>query len=410
MPVLLVFGAPFTRGEEVVDAWCRAEGYRRVHADELLGVAEKASGLSKAKLLRALSGSESVFNAFTHEREKAVAHLRAALASQLAEDRTAFLGPACLLVPRSVTYALRVGLVAPRDYRVSQAAEALGVSQGAAAKEVDAADERQASWAQYLFGHGPWDPALYDILLPMNRMSVEQAVEVLRENVVKPALDRTDAAEASLRDFQLAARAGVLLAEKGYDADVACDNGYATVVINQYAVLMDRLEEELKGLVASLEGVKGVVTRAGPRCRAPELYREFDPGTPSKVLLVDDEREFVQTLSERLLTRNLGAVVAYSGEEALAIIEDDEPEVVVLDLQMPGIDGIEVLRRVKKGHPDTQVIILTGHGSERERQVAQELGAFAYLNKPVDITLLSRTMKEAYGKIAESQRARKDGP
>jgi DNA-binding response OmpR family regulator len=135
---------------------------------------------------------------------------------------------------------------------------------------------------------------------------------------------------------------------------------------------------------------------------------EFDAETPSKVLLVDDEREFVQTLSERLLTRKVGTAVAYSGEEALAIIEDDEPEVVVLDLQMPGIDGIEVLRRVRKGHPDTQVIILTGHGSEREEKIAAELGAFAYLNKPVDINVLSRAMKDAYRKIAEAQIARED--
>jgi DNA-binding response OmpR family regulator len=95
--------------------------------------------------------------------------------------------------------------------------------------------------------------------------------------------------------------------------------------------------------------------------------------------------------------------VAFSGEEALAIIESDEPEVVVLDLQMPGIDGIEVLRRVKKGHPDTQVIILTGHGSDRERQVAAELGACAYLHKPVDINVLSRTMKDAYAAIRRAR-------
>jgi DNA-binding NtrC family response regulator len=76
---------------------------------------------------------------------------------------------------------------------------------------------------------------------------------------------------------------------------------------------------------------------------------------------------------------------------------------MILDLKMPGIDGIEVLRRVKQTHPDTEVIILTGHGSEKEKQLAFELGAFAYLEKPVDIELLSATIRKAYEKVSRKQ-------
>ena len=72
---------------------------------------------------------------------------------------------------------------------------------------------------------------------------------------------------------------------------------------------------------------------------------------------------------------------------------------MVLDLKMPGIDGIEVLRRVKQKHPAVEVIILTGHGSDREEKLAMELGAFAYLTKPVNIDVLADTMKQAYSKI-----------
>jgi DNA-binding NtrC family response regulator len=118
---------------------------------------------------------------------------------------------------------------------------------------------------------------------------------------------------------------------------------------------------------------------------------------------VDDEREFVQTLSERLLLREMGSAVAYDGESALSLIQEDEPEVMILDLKMPGIDGIEVLRRVKQSHPDVEVIILTGHGSEADRETCMQLGAFAYLQKPVDIDLLSRKLKEANEKIRKKK-------
>jgi DNA-binding response OmpR family regulator len=120
---------------------------------------------------------------------------------------------------------------------------------------------------------------------------------------------------------------------------------------------------------------------------------------PSKVLLVDDEREFIQTLSERLLMRDMGSAVAYDGESALNLIKDDEPEVIIVDLKMPGVDGFDVLRKVKATRPQIEVIILTGHGSEEDRQLCMDLGAFAYLQKPLDINELSDTIQQANEKI-----------
>jgi len=124
---------------------------------------------------------------------------------------------------------------------------------------------------------------------------------------------------------------------------------------------------------------------------------------PAKVLLVDDEKEFVQTLSERLQARSMQPAIAYDGEEALSMIKADQPDVMVLDLKMPGIDGLEVLRRVKQKHPETEVIILTGHGSDAEETLAAQLGAFAYLRKPVDIDILTDTMKKAYRKVGATR-------
>ena len=94
--------------------------------------------------------------------------------------------------------------------------------------------------------------------------------------------------------------------------------------------------------------------------------------------------------------RKLGAAMVHDGEQALKVIADDEPEVMVLDLKMPGINGIEVLRNVKKNHPNVEVIILTGHGSSKDEEETRKLGAFAYLQKPVDISTLTDTIKKAY--------------
>lgn len=120
-----------------------------------------------------------------------------------------------------------------------------------------------------------------------------------------------------------------------------------------------------------------------------------------KVLLVDDEEDFVRALSERMKMRDLGPEIALNGEKALEIVEDEVPDVMVLDLRMPGIDGMEVLRRVKKAYPQVQVIILTGHGTDKDEREARKLGAYEYLQKPVDIDVLVKTLGEAYREKVE---------
>ncbi|MBI5870748.1 MAG: response regulator [Actinobacteria bacterium] len=115
-----------------------------------------------------------------------------------------------------------------------------------------------------------------------------------------------------------------------------------------------------------------------------------------KVLLVDDEEEFVKTLSERLQMRDVDSDTAFDGEQAIESVSEEEPDVLVLDLKMPGIHGLEVLRWVKRFHPAIQVIILTGHGTERDEEKARELGAFDYLKKPVETENLMKKIRIAY--------------
>ena len=114
-----------------------------------------------------------------------------------------------------------------------------------------------------------------------------------------------------------------------------------------------------------------------------------------KILLVDDEEEFVTTLAERLELRGLQARAALNGEDALQMIEADTPEIVILDVLMPGLGGLEVLRRIKAQHAKLPVILLTGRGSEKEGIKGMELGAFDYLMKPLNIEELIKKMQEA---------------
>ena len=107
-----------------------------------------------------------------------------------------------------------------------------------------------------------------------------------------------------------------------------------------------------------------------------------------RVLLVDDEREFVTTLSNRLSLRGMGTDVVFNGQRALEYVAKRAPDVIVLDLNMPGLDGMEVLRELRKNNPDIRVVILSGHGTERHEQEARRLNASSYLRKPTDFDTL----------------------
>ena len=125
-----------------------------------------------------------------------------------------------------------------------------------------------------------------------------------------------------------------------------------------------------------------------------ELKVEKDKKENIKVLLVDDEEEFVRTLSERIQLRDIGSKVVLDGEKAVESLEEEIPDVMVLDLKMPGMNGIEVLKKVKEAYPQVKVVMLTGHGSEKDEEEARKLGAFDYLQKPFGLELIIDSIKK----------------
>ncbi|MFP4452914.1 MAG: response regulator [Desulfobacterales bacterium] len=114
-----------------------------------------------------------------------------------------------------------------------------------------------------------------------------------------------------------------------------------------------------------------------------------------KILLVDDEEEFVTTLAERLEIRGFMAEAATSGKQALELIENLDFDVAILDVKMPGMDGVQVMEKIRELHPDVPVILLTGYGSTDEGLQGVDKGAFDYLMKPLDIEELISKIHEA---------------
>ena len=116
---------------------------------------------------------------------------------------------------------------------------------------------------------------------------------------------------------------------------------------------------------------------------------------PVRLLLIDDEKDFVNILSKRIKRRNIDVAKAFSGAEAIQMLRHQEFDVAVLDLKMEDMDGIEVLKIFKKAYPEMEVIMLTGHGSEQAAKEGLEYGAFDYLTKPCELEDLLKKIQEA---------------
>ncbi len=409
MSVISLFHGNFCNEDRIVELLVAKSQYRLLTDEDIATRAAHLSGMSPDKLTRAFSAKTSVFNRFTHEKERAVAYLRLALAEQLSQDRLLIKGFCTHLIAQDISHNLRVCLIADTRSRI-EFASGQDIPEKQAIKLIRQYDEDCTAWVKLNRGAtDPWDASFYDMVIPPDKSEPDIIVALIMDNLSKQVLAKTEKSMRAVENFHLAAKIGAMLAKEGHNIEVKADNGRVTLVINKQVLMLNRLEAELEALVEKVEGVKSVRCEVGANFHQADIYRKYDFEMPSKILLVDDEREFVQTLSERLIMREMGSAVAYDGASALEMIAEHEPEVMILDLKMPGIDGIEVLRRVKKMNPDIEVIILTGHGSDVDREECMRLGAFAYLQKPVDIEKLSETIKQANEKINLKRKQKTEG-
>lgn len=403
MPVITIVSGVFCNKEAIVAGIQKKTGYPVIDDDAIVKKAHELSGVSEKSLQRAFTSKNSLFNNFTHEKERAIAWLKLAMAQVLEKDNLIIDGAAGLLVPKSITHVLRVLLIGDVAYRVQFASKEKKFAEKETLALIKNHDENLSAFVNTIFkSNDPWADSLYDMVVPVDKTDDAKSVSLISDYLQSDAVKPTEESKKRALDFQLSAQVEVALAKEGHAADVFSRDGHVTLTINKNVLFLSRLEEELKTIAQKVPGVTSVDTQVGKGFYQTDIYRKYNFEMPSKILLVDDEREFVQTLSERLLMREMGSLVAYDGESALNLISKDDPEVMILDLNMPGIDGIEVLRRVKKSRPEIAVIILTGHGSEKDRETCLKLGAFAYLQKPVDIDVLSDTLKKANAAIKKN--------
>ncbi len=403
MAFITVFSGEFCSAEEIVQNVAKKLGYN-VFGSELIERASKNFDFEEEKLARAMTGYIGRLNRLTHDWEKSLVYIKSSLADILKTNDQIYHGPAAHLIPENITHVLRVGITADQDYRVEQAKRQMGLGAKGAAIQIQKGDQELAKWMRQTSSVGPWDAKLYDVKIPLPSNSINDAVDIICKNKKRDALIPTENSIQAVLDFQLAMRVNLELLNQGhYNCGVKVDKGKASIFISQKTVPTGALARTFHSIrFENLETDVHKIAKGIPGVSSVEIFPGAGPAKKIRTLLVDDQQDFVVTLSERLDIRNIPSDVVFGAEEALTYVNTNEPDVMVLDLNMPGLGGLEVLKRIKKDHPSVEVIIVTGHGEENTEEAAINLGAFAYLKKPVDINILSKKIEEASQKVQQA--------
>ncbi len=402
MSSIAIFPCTFTPAALIVQELAESLNLKIYKDEDLFSETAEKFGVEKEKLKLIMCGKTSVFNQFTLEKEKVINQLKSVLGEKLLQpENYIFHGYLTALIPQRIQHVLKVLVAGNRQSRITYAIES-GLTEREAKKKIKADDIMAYGLTDFLYKKEAYDSSLYDLIVPVELKSQSDLSEIIGQYYHKTSVLRTSRSYEAVQDMILETQIERSLLQRGHKLAVQARTGEVLLKVQKSVLNFDKLVREITEIAKMIEGVQNVAVEKSIEYNE-SIYRQQNFDLPSKVLFVDDEKEFVQTVSSRLISRDVGTYGVFNGEEALEVIAEDRPDVMVLDLKMPGLHGIDVLRKTKDIAPGVEVIILTGHGSNQDMLDCMKLGAFAYMNKPVDIEELSATIKAAHKKVMEAQ-------
>ena len=255
MPVVNVFCGSYCGAEEVVRSVIEKTGYMHLDDAALVAAASKRFNIEEGKIWNALRGKASIFNKFTHEKERSLACLRQLVADSLKGDDFLLFGLCSLMVPRRISHVLNVCMIADTGYRSNLACRLEKISVKDALKKIHKDDESLVLWVEHLFGQkDPWAAGLYDIVIPMNKIAHDDAVRLICDNLKSSVLTVSQDSLKAVADFALASEVNLKLAMEGHDVSVSAKDGIVVMEINKHVMMLASLEEELKRLASDYSG------------------------------------------------------------------------------------------------------------------------------------------------------------
>ena len=263
MAVITISRGSYSRGEEVAKKVAEKLGYECVSRDVLLE-ASKDFNTPEIKLVRAIHDAPSILERFTYGKEKYVAFIQAAILRHLKNDNAVYCGLAGHFFVKDVAHVLKVRIIADFQDRVREEMKREGVSEKEAAKLLKKDDEERRKWSKALYGIDTWDPSLYDLVIHIKKITVDDAVSIICNTVSLEHFKTTPESQQAMENLALAAEVKAALVETKPDVQVKANNGDIEIYTSGLETKEEEIVQELESIAKSIGGVKKVKVHVKP--------------------------------------------------------------------------------------------------------------------------------------------------
>jgi cytidylate kinase len=251
MSIITISRSSRSQGETIAGKLAAKLGYESISREVLLE-ASKEFNIPEIKLVRAIHDAPSILDRFTCGKEKYIAYIQTAILKHMLKDQVIYHGLAGHFFLKDISHVLKVRILGDTEDRVRREMAGAGTSYEEASRTLAHDDEERMKWSKHLYGIDTRDPSLYDLVIHLQRITVEDAVAIITSTVRLPQFQTTPASQKALENLALAAEVKAVLTQVKCDIDVAAQNG--TVFIHLRAA-----EYQDAGLISDLEGMaKGI--------------------------------------------------------------------------------------------------------------------------------------------------------
>ncbi|MCF8031859.1 MAG: cytidylate kinase-like family protein [Desulfarculaceae bacterium] len=263
MAIITISRGSYSKGREVAEKVAQRLGYDVVSRDVLLEASEHFH-IPEVKLVRAIHDAPSILDRFSHGRYCYLAFFQSALADRAAADNLVYHGLAGHLLLKGVPHVLKVRIIADLEARVAAEMERENLTQNQARDILIKDDEERRKWTQNLYGVDPWDASLYDLVIHIHQLSVDDAVDFIAQAAERQCFQTTPDAQQKMDDLALACRVKTaLIQDDCVDVAVACEFGNVLVYSKQGHRRTHQLEEKVKPLAAAMPEINHIEVRTG---------------------------------------------------------------------------------------------------------------------------------------------------
>jgi len=257
MAIITISRGSYTKGKEVAEKVAHRLGYVCTSRDLVLEASSQFN-IPEIKLIRALHDAPSILERFTGGRERYLAYFAAVLLERVQRDNVVYHGLAGHFYLKEVNHVLSVRILAELAARVELEMKREGISREEALHIINKDDEERRQWSLRLFGLDAWDPALYDLVLNINKITVDDAVDIICHTVERDSFKATAASQKALDDLVLAAQVKAALVQDYPDADVTSSDGMLHIAVRALLSFRRQTGDDIEAVAQRFPGVKGV--------------------------------------------------------------------------------------------------------------------------------------------------------